>query len=95
MVGGYDEGERYSIVEYDRLAIRNPSPSPRCWLCRQAASCRQVIVVGRDLKASSHVRHYYIRSEVFEENYRAQNFCGMLEAPWNDPWKWMCGTDVR
>jgi len=30
VVGGYDEGARYSIVEYDRLAIRNPSPSPRC-----------------------------------------------------------------
>ena len=65
-------------------------------LCRRAASCRQVIVVGRDLlNASRHVRHYYIRSEVFEENHRAQNSCGMLEALWNDPWKWMCGTDMR
>jgi hypothetical protein len=47
------------------------------------------------LKASRHVRHYYIRSEAFEENHRAPNSCGMLEAPWNDPWKWMCGMDVR
>lgn len=33
VVGGYNEGERYSFVEYDRLAIRNPSPSPSPRFC--------------------------------------------------------------
>jgi hypothetical protein len=49
VVGGYDEGDRYSItviVEYDRLAIRNPSPSPRCCVDERHRVVK-VIVVGR------------------------------------------------
>jgi hypothetical protein len=71
-VGGYDEGVRYSIVEYDGLAIRNPSP--RCCVGERHRVVRSSLWVA----TSRHVRHYYIRSEVFEENHRAQNSCGML-----------------